>query len=320
MPEAPASGPASIRKPATSGRPRARRPRARDEPLDALEPGRRDARPACAPPHDRSASEVSEPVAEVVSCDGARDTHREGRAEGEVSLADEVARHDQHHLLGDREAKIPQNDHGGEGDIPPVEIQTTNYREIVGWETQKWQGPMDYTLWTVDEISIGGVTTLSDDARQMGTPPHWLPYVAVADTDATVMLAEGLGARVHVPPMDIPLPDALRTPGGGAHQCGTLLRIQASSVEGRSGGGRRAGLMVMPGHDFLVNLLPFHREGLRQEAGRARPPRRAERGRPARDPGGEPGSKWSGHPCRRTRPGCRTRCPLAPGPRRRAPR
>jgi predicted enzyme related to lactoylglutathione lyase len=38
----------------------------------------------------------------------------------------------------------------------------------------------------------------------METPPHWLPYVAVADTDATVMLAEGLGARVHVPPMDIP--------------------------------------------------------------------------------------------------------------------
>src|SRR6266571_3410342 len=36
-------------------------------------------------------------------------------------------------------------------------------------------------------------------------PPHWMPYVAVPDVDATVRQAQGLGARVYVPPRDIPV-------------------------------------------------------------------------------------------------------------------
>ena len=38
----------------------------------------------------------------------------------------------------------------------------------------------------------------------MGAPPHWMPYVAVPDVDATVRQAQGLGARVYVSPQDIP--------------------------------------------------------------------------------------------------------------------
>ena len=78
------------------------------------------------------------------------------------------------------------------------------YREIVGWDTQKWQGSMDYILWTVGGMPIGGVTRLSDEAQRMGAPPHWLPYVGVANVDATAMQAEGLGARVRVPPKGHP--------------------------------------------------------------------------------------------------------------------
>jgi predicted enzyme related to lactoylglutathione lyase len=36
------------------------------------------------------------------------------------------------------------------------------------------------------------------------TPPLWMPYVAVADCDATADKARGLGAQLIVPPTDIP--------------------------------------------------------------------------------------------------------------------
>ena len=36
------------------------------------------------------------------------------------------------------------------------------------------------------------------------TPPLWMPYVAVADCDATAAKAQGLGAQLIVPPTDIP--------------------------------------------------------------------------------------------------------------------
>ena len=35
-------------------------------------------------------------------------------------------------------------------------------------------------------------------------PPAWLPYVSVADCDATAKRAAALGARAIVPPVDMP--------------------------------------------------------------------------------------------------------------------
>jgi predicted enzyme related to lactoylglutathione lyase len=37
-----------------------------------------------------------------------------------------------------------------------------------------------------------------------GAPAHWVPYVLVEDVDSVTRKAEGLGARVHVAPRDIP--------------------------------------------------------------------------------------------------------------------
>ena len=52
------------------------------------------------------------------------------------------------------------------------------------------------------EHFIGGIPPV----RQQGpkTPPHWMSYFAVADVDQTAGKAQGLGARIFVPPMDIP--------------------------------------------------------------------------------------------------------------------
>jgi predicted enzyme related to lactoylglutathione lyase len=35
-------------------------------------------------------------------------------------------------------------------------------------------------------------------------PPHWLPYFAVVDCDASADRASENGAAMHVPPTDIP--------------------------------------------------------------------------------------------------------------------
>ena len=78
------------------------------------------------------------------------------------------------------------------------------YKDVIGWGTQAFQGGEPYTMWTVGETPVGGVTTLSDDAKKMGAPPHWISYVAADDVDALTKKAESLGAKTYVPPSDIP--------------------------------------------------------------------------------------------------------------------
>ena len=46
---------------------------------------------------------------------------------------------------------------------------------------------------------VGGI-----GATPPGTPSQWLPYVAVADVDATAKRVPMLGGTIHVPPTDIP--------------------------------------------------------------------------------------------------------------------
>lgn len=78
------------------------------------------------------------------------------------------------------------------------------YSAIVGWDTQPWQGPSPYTMWTAKNVPLGGVMPLPPDAVKMGAPPHWLAYIAVPDVDESVREATSLGARVLAPAQDIP--------------------------------------------------------------------------------------------------------------------
>lgn len=71
--------------------------------------------------------------------------------------------------------------------------------------------------WTVNEIPMGeyGVYAIFQKdgrdcaagyqlmANQQGVPPNWTSYIAVADTDAAVEKAKGLGAAVVAEPMDV---------------------------------------------------------------------------------------------------------------------
>lgn len=79
------------------------------------------------------------------------------------------------------------------------------YKSLMGWSTSLWEGgERPYTMWMLDELPIGGVMLLPEEARKMGAPPHWLSYVGVSAIDETVERAKGLGARMLVDPMNIP--------------------------------------------------------------------------------------------------------------------
>ena len=61
------------------------------------------------------------------------------------------------------------------------------YKEVVGWGTSEWgDGPEPYTMWMNGETPVGGVMQLSEEAKAMGAPPHWLAYVATPDVDDLV--------------------------------------------------------------------------------------------------------------------------------------
>lgn len=79
------------------------------------------------------------------------------------------------------------------------------YTAVTGWGTQVFEGAgMPYTMWVNGENPIGGMMQLPAELSSQGVPPHWLPYIGTDDVDETVAEATQLGAKVIVPPQDIP--------------------------------------------------------------------------------------------------------------------
>ena len=75
------------------------------------------------------------------------------------------------------------------------------YEEVFGWTTND-MGPDygGYRIFNRGETGIAGLMTVADES----IPPHWQPYVAVDDPDATVAKAKELGGSVLAEPMDVP--------------------------------------------------------------------------------------------------------------------
>jgi predicted enzyme related to lactoylglutathione lyase len=71
------------------------------------------------------------------------------------------------------------------------------YPALFGWRFKETE---DYVEFHLAEHAVGGMMQSHAPAH---IPPHWLPYFAVADCDATLALAKAEGARVLVEPMDI---------------------------------------------------------------------------------------------------------------------
>ena len=79
------------------------------------------------------------------------------------------------------------------------------YKEVVGWDTAPFEGGSgDYTMWMAGQQPVGGVMDIPKDAKDMGTPPNWLAYVAVPNVNETVELAKKLGGGVYHGPVTMP--------------------------------------------------------------------------------------------------------------------
>jgi predicted enzyme related to lactoylglutathione lyase len=77
------------------------------------------------------------------------------------------------------------------------------YTKLFGWDTEDMSMPgMTYTVVKVGGKGIGGIMLIPKEAQ--GMPPKWGPYVTVDDVDQTARTAEQLGAKLCMPPQDIP--------------------------------------------------------------------------------------------------------------------
>jgi uncharacterized protein len=86
-----------------------------------------------------------------------------------------------------------------------MEAAKAFYTKVVGWGTQDVSTPGSaYTLFTAGNATVGGLTTLPEDARRAGAKPIWIGYVGVDDVDAVADRIVKFGGSIHVPPMDIP--------------------------------------------------------------------------------------------------------------------
>ena len=80
------------------------------------------------------------------------------------------------------------------------------YQKLFGWRLD--EEPMGegktYTVIKAGERQIGGIMLNSDALSPEVPPPSWGVYVTVNDVDETAKLAESMGGKIIVPPMEIP--------------------------------------------------------------------------------------------------------------------
>jgi len=76
------------------------------------------------------------------------------------------------------------------------------YKGLFGWHLMKDEkDPSGYLHIQNGEPFIGGIPPAKH--RQPGVPPHWLPYIEVADVDATAKKAKEMGANLYLEPMSM---------------------------------------------------------------------------------------------------------------------
>lgn len=80
----------------------------------------------------------------------------------------------------------------------------TFYTGITGWAVDTWEGgETPYRMWVNGGQALGGVMELPPEARQAGTPPHWLAYVSTPDLDRTLDRAAREGASTVWGPVEV---------------------------------------------------------------------------------------------------------------------
>ncbi|MGE0133533.1 MAG: VOC family protein [Dehalococcoidia bacterium] len=100
---------------------------------------------------------------------------------------------------------------GEPGTIAWAELATTDpdraaafFTDLLGVEaaTNPMPDGSDYTVMKAAGQDVAGIFKMPPEME--GMPPMWTAYFGVEDVDACIERAQGLGASVAVPPMDIP--------------------------------------------------------------------------------------------------------------------
>lgn len=83
---------------------------------------------------------------------------------------------------------------------PDIDGAKAFYGAVLGWQVgDSAMETMDYRLATSGEEMIAGLWN-----GMGGTPPNWLTYIGVDDSDATAAAITAAGGTVHIGPDDIP--------------------------------------------------------------------------------------------------------------------
>lgn len=82
---------------------------------------------------------------------------------------------------------------------------TAFYESVIGWTVgASTQAAMDYRMIEASDGAVAGMMQIDAEMAAHGARPAWLPYIGVADVDATADAILAAGGRLFVPPRDIP--------------------------------------------------------------------------------------------------------------------
>lgn len=87
-------------------------------------------------------------------------------------------------------------------------------------------GPVGYTVFTAGAGEAAGLLP-AEGAFGPATPPYWLAYVEVTDTDAVAAAAEASGGAVVVEPFDIPRIGRVALLAGRSGETFAVMRLPA---------------------------------------------------------------------------------------------
>jgi uncharacterized protein len=78
------------------------------------------------------------------------------------------------------------------------------YSKVVGWKPAPFSPDGSYHTFNTKSGQAAGMMVLPDEAKKMGSPPHWLMYIGTPNVDDTAQRVAQLRGRVLKQPADIP--------------------------------------------------------------------------------------------------------------------